>query len=102
MSQFCRRRRKHVGLAHAGPTVFHFNLLSNPPIDICRKIALTAGEAELDSIDVEFQPLGNAVFADSVLAVKAAKRGPTAITKGCAALLQHREGKSASISLLAS
>eukprot|EP00961_Rhodomonas_salina_P162447 2187981-Rhodomonas_salina.1 len=65
MGQFCRRRRKHVGLAHTGPTVFHFNLLSNQLIDICGKIALTAGEAESDPTDVKFQPLCYAIFANS-------------------------------------
>eukprot|EP00961_Rhodomonas_salina_P121602 1637224-Rhodomonas_salina.1 len=102
MGQFCRRRRKHVGLAHTGPTALHFNLLSNRPIDICGKIALTAGEAELDLIDVEFQLLCNTMFANSVLTAKAAKLGPMAIAKGCAALLLQREGKSANINLLAS
>eukprot|EP00961_Rhodomonas_salina_P171449 2311376-Rhodomonas_salina.1 len=102
MGQFCCRRRKHVGLAHAGPTVFHFNLLSNSLIDICGKIALTAGEAEEDPIDVEFQQLCNTIFASSVLAAKAVKWGPMAIAKGGAALLPQREGKSTSINLLAS
>eukprot|EP00961_Rhodomonas_salina_P013480 180682-Rhodomonas_salina.1 len=81
MGQFCCRRRKHVCLAHAGPTIFHFHLLPNPPIDICGKIALTAGEAEADPIDVEFQPLCHAIFANSVLTAKAAKWGPMAIAK---------------------
>eukprot|EP00961_Rhodomonas_salina_P010502 140973-Rhodomonas_salina.1 len=104
MGQFCCRRRKHVGLAHTGPTIFHFNLLPNPPIDIrvCGKIALTASEAEADPIDVEFQPLCNAIFANSVFTAKAAKWGPMAIAKGGAALLLQREGKSTNINLLAS
>eukprot|EP00961_Rhodomonas_salina_P109552 1474563-Rhodomonas_salina.1 len=101
MGQFCRRRRKHVGLAHTGPTVFYFNLLSNQPIDICGKVALAACEAESDPTDVKFQHLCDTIFANSVLAAKAAKRGPMAIAKGCAALLQHREGKSANINVLA-
>eukprot|EP00961_Rhodomonas_salina_P279989 3782350-Rhodomonas_salina.1 len=85
MGQFCCRRRKHVDLAHTGPTLFHFNLLPNQLIDICGKIAFTAGEAESDPVDVELQQLCNAIFANSVLTAKAAKWGPMAIAKGGAA-----------------
>eukprot|EP00961_Rhodomonas_salina_P179961 2429087-Rhodomonas_salina.1 len=102
MGQLGRRRRKHVGLAHTRSTVFHFSLLSNPPIDICGKIALAAREAESDPIDVEFQLLCNAIFANSVLAAEAVKQGSMAIAKSCAALFSHRKGKSTDIKWIAS
>eukprot|EP00961_Rhodomonas_salina_P244367 3302544-Rhodomonas_salina.1 len=54
MGQFCRRQGMHVCLTHARSTVFHFDLLSNPPIDLCGEIALAAREAELDPVDVMF------------------------------------------------
>eukprot|EP00961_Rhodomonas_salina_P070286 943672-Rhodomonas_salina.1 len=54
MGQLHHRRGMPVCLTHARSTVFHFNLLSDPPIYIGGEIALAAREAELDPVDVMF------------------------------------------------
>eukprot|EP00961_Rhodomonas_salina_P272297 3679383-Rhodomonas_salina.2 len=75
-------------------------LFSNTLIDICGKIAFAASEAELDPVDVMFQQLCDTIFTNPVLAAKAAKRGPVAITIRCAALFPCGKGKCANIGLL--